>query len=232
MKREIRHWIERILDRRGLKIVSTKYEKTIQLKAEGILGWFTIPECEKLYRLVMITDGSILEVGHFLGRSTACICEAIQESQKERVFNSYDLGFTSREEFKSFYDNVHNRDVEVPPLAEQIYAQETTSTELATRNLRDAGLEKYVRLVSGNFIALDHNLYDLIFCDAMHEPSEIELNLPHIVGHSSQYCLWAFHDMSDRNIDLVLKLSNSRFIERVHSLGVFLFLGHVYEDPR
>jgi predicted O-methyltransferase YrrM len=195
------------------------------LKAERIPGWFTPVECQKLYNLIMITDGSILEIGHFLGRSTACICEAIHDSQKTRAFTTYDLGFLSADDFKHFYDKVHQRDVQVPSLFEEVYAQNVTSTELATKNLRTVGLEKYASLVSGNFIELDHHLYDFIFCDAMHEPNEIEFNLPHVVKRSAQHCIWAFHDMSDHNIELVLQLSNSRFIERAHSLGVFIYLG-------
>lgn len=221
----MRTWLAKILETRNLALVNTKYQKTLNLKAEQISGWFTPAKCEKLYKLTMVTNGPILEVGHFLGKSTASICEALRDSLKNRVFNSYDLGFISADEFKKFYNNVHQRDTEVPPLFRQIYSQNTTSTELAAINLRDAGLGNYVKLISGNFIDLDQNQYDFIFCDAMHEPHEIELNLPHVINHSSQHCIWAFHDMSDSNIDLVLRLSNSKFIERAHSLGIFLFLG-------
>ena len=230
MKELIKRLISKTLRNRGLMLSSTKYFGTINLKAETIPGWFTSAECEKLYRLAMITDGSILEIGHFLGKSTACICEAIKDSQKKRDFKSYDMGFVSENEFKAFFDKVHKRDVPVPSLAKQIYSQNTTSTELAARNLKNAHLDEYVKLISGNFINLDHDLYDLIFCDAMHDSHEIELNLPHVMTRSSQKCIWAFHDMNDSNIDLVVRISKAIFIERAQSLGIFLFVGTKNEN--
>jgi hypothetical protein len=225
MKKSIKRWITRFLAARGLALVSTKYHQSLILKAENVPGWFTASECEKLYKLTMITAGSILEIGHFLGRSTACICEALENSQEKRVFKSYDLGFITPDEFKQFYDSLHQRDVPIPPLYDYVFSQKSTTTELASKNLKGLGLEKYVELISGNFIDLDHNLYDFIFCDAMHEQHEIETNLPFVIRNSVQHCIWAFHDMNDLNIDWVLKLSNSKFIERTHSLAVFLYLG-------
>lgn len=174
----------------------------------------------------MVTSGSILEIGHFLGRSTACICEALKDSKNERIFNSYDLGFISPDEFKNFYDNLHQRDTPVPPLYLQLYSSKMKSTDVARSNLNNVGLDNYVNLVSGDFIELDHEHYDFIFCDAMHEPHEIEHNLPEIIKRSSRHCVWAFHDMTDGNIDLILRLSNSRFVEKAHSLGVFVYLGN------
>lgn len=207
------------------KLENQKYQSHKNLLAFSVPGWFSREDCQRLFEITLVTKGPILEIGHFLGRSTACITEALKVSDEKRTFTSYDLGLVSEKEFNVFFGNVHKKNVRVPKLAKDIYAQGKTSTELAKKYLANLGLDEYVKLISGNFIDMDNGTYDFIFCDAIHEPNEIRLNLPHIMRRSSMNCIWAFHDMSDSNIDLILKLSNSLFIERVERLGIFLYLG-------
>ena len=199
-----------------------KYNKR-KLLAFSIPGWFSRVECRYLFELTILTRGPILEIGHFLGRSTACIAEALKQSSDLRKFVSYDLGFISKQEFTKFFNNVHNHNVPVPKLARQIYNQNTTSTELAKKNLANLGLMDYVELISGNFIEIDSGKYDFIFCDAMHEDNEIRLNLPQIINRSEENCIWAFHDMSDLNIDIILDYSKALYINRVNRLGIFQY---------
>src|SRR6185436_18378091 len=125
-----------------------RYHKA--LKALEIPGWFSPEECHALYVLTALSEGSILEIGHFLGRSTACICEALADTGKSRPFRSYDLGFRSVQDFKAFYDHVHKKDVKAPALFRSVYERNTTSTALATEHLTAAGLDRYVTLISGN----------------------------------------------------------------------------------
>jgi hypothetical protein len=196
------------------------------LAAEGITGWFSRRECRRLYMTVAMSSGPILEIGHFLGRSTACICEAIRDMRRPRTFRSYDLGFRSAEEFKAYYDRLHKTDVDVPPQYQEIvFSQNTTTTEVATQNLRRLGLDCYVTLISGDAFELDHDRYDLIFCDATHEPHEIEANVPRLVPLSNPGCIWALHDMNQVNIERVLALANVEFCELTGSLGTFIFRG-------
>lgn len=194
-----------------------------ELLAFSIPGWFSRAECEYLFELTFLTRGPILEIGHFLGRSTACIAEALKLSGGDRRLCSYDLGLLSEEEFIKFFTDVHNQYVPVPKLAKKIYNQKTTSTDLAIINLQNLGLIEYVDLISGNFIEIDNGKYGFIFCDAMHELNEIRLNLPQIIKRSEENCIWAFHDMSDANIDTILTHSNSLFINRINRLGIFKF---------
>ena len=195
--------------------------------ATNVPGWFTPGACDMLYNLVLNTEGSILEIGHFLGRSTACICEALHDSCALRSFISYDLGFTSEKELKEFYREHTQRNVSVPwAFQHLVFSGEDTTTRLAEQNLERLGLGEYVTLVSGNFIELDEGTYNLICCDALHYPSEIELNLPHIIERSAPGgCWWAFHDMHPPYIELVVELSGARFVEVVDLLGVFEFGG-------
>ncbi len=196
------------------------------LAAEGITGWFSRRECRRLYLTAAMTRGPVLEIGHFLGRSTACICEAIRDVRKPRVFRSYDLGFRSSEEFKEYYDRLHKTDVPVPTQYEEIvFSKNTTTTQVAEHNLRQLGLASFVTLISGDAFQLDHDKYDLIFCDATHEAHEIDANVPHLVTRSNPGSIWALHDMNQANIERVLALANVEFCELTGSLGTFVYRG-------
>jgi hypothetical protein len=65
------------------------------LLAESITGWLSRRECRRLYLTTVLTRGPILEIGHFLGRSSACICEAVRDVRRPRVYRSYDVGSRS-----------------------------------------------------------------------------------------------------------------------------------------
>ena len=226
MRRYIQKLIQNALQKRGLRLVRYITEDDRPLKADGLPGWFSKSESMKLYSLGLITNGPILEIGHFLGKTTACLCEAIHDSKKDRPFYSYDLGFKSVEEFKKFYDEMHQKDVPVPPLfVDLVFSKNMTTTQLAINNLKEIGLDTYVNLISGNFIEMDQGKYNLIFCDAMHTSHEIKHNVPHIIERSAENCLWAFHDMNQENVKEVLHMTDSIFIEMIDSLGVFLYQG-------
>ena len=165
-----------------------------------------------------------MEIGHFLGRSTACICQGLRDSGKVRTFNSYDIAFESDESFKSFYKEVHETDVDsCSLLAKHVFPYGTNATAVAKSNLAQYDLEKYVNLIVGDFSVLDSSTYGMIFCDAVHEPNEIRLNLPHIEKRSEKGCIWAFHDMNEENIETVLSMSKSKLIDIADSLGVFVY---------
>lgn len=216
------------MDKLGYRLVhkenAQKNEFRKHLKAFQIEGFFSEEDCYQLYQLALVTEGPILEIGHFLGRSTACICEALQDSGVQREFISYDLGFKTQEEFKSFYDQVHRRDTTTPrEYIELVYNQNKTSTEVARINLDRLGLGRYVDLVSGDFTVLDKRQYNFIFCDAMHDGYEVDRNLPHVIARSRPRCVWAFHDMNRENIQRVLDRSNAIYVDCVESFGIFIF---------
>jgi predicted O-methyltransferase YrrM len=196
------------------------------LAAESIAGWFSRRESRRLYMTAAMSTGPVLEIGHFLGRSTACICEAIRDVRKPRVFRSYDLGFRSSAEFKEYYDRVHKVAVDVPSQYEEIvFSRNTTTTEVATQNLRRLGLDTFVTLISGDAFELDRDKYDLVFCDATHEPHEIEMNIPRLIDRSNHGAIWALHDMNQVNIEKVLAMANVQFCELTGSLGTFIYMG-------
>lgn len=226
MRNLVKKSIKSFLHKMGFMLVRERYNDNRHLKAFSIPGFFSNIESRALYILSVITDGPILEIGHFLGKSTACICEALYDSQKLRTFNSYDIGFSTLEEFKDFYNGLYKRELGNPEgYDELVFSKNMTTTQIASENLKQHSLDKFVNLITGNFIELDKNKYDLIFCDALHDIEEIKINLPHLIERSRNNCIWAFHDMKQINIDEVLANSNSLLIGRFESLGVFLYLG-------
>jgi predicted O-methyltransferase YrrM len=195
---------------------------------KNIQGWFLEEEANALYQLTSETSGSILEIGHFYGRSTSVICEALKEKNKKNQFVSYDLGFASSEDVRQFYSKVMYYDQDtglVPELYKESFDKKITTTEIARENLKKYNLDSYVKLISGNFIDLDKDKHTLIFCDATHDAKEIEINLPHIIARSEPGTIWAFHDLNAKTVKCVTMLSNSKFLYKEKSLGIFEFLG-------
>jgi predicted O-methyltransferase YrrM len=201
-------------------------ERPTKLVFGGIPGWFTTDEAEALYLLAATARGRILEVGHFLGRSTSAICEGIRDAGRPAEFNSYDLGFRSAEEFAEHYRTLYDRpEFAVPSeYTEMVYARGMTTSEVAREHLTRFGLAGYVNLVTGDFSALDHTRYDLIFCDAVHDPVEVLANVPAVARCSEDGCVWAFHDMTRVNLAAVAEVApTARLLTLADTLGVFRF---------
>jgi len=195
---------------------------------KNIQGWFLEEEADILYKLAAETTGNILEIGHFYGRSTSVICESLKDKNKNNKFVSYDIGFASPEDVRQFYSKVMHYNIDtglVPDLYKESFDKKITTTEIAKKNLKKYNLDSYVKLISGNFIDLDKDTYTLIFCDATHDAKEIEVNLPHIIERSKPGTIWAFHDLNAKTVKCVTMLSNSKFLYKEKSLGIFEFLG-------
>jgi hypothetical protein len=204
----------------------SRVDPRTKLVCTNIPGWFSVMEAEALYMLAATTRADrILEVGHFLGRSTSAICEGLRDSGRTAEFNSFDLGFASPDEFVAHYKKIHTQSpTKVPAEYDRlVFAQKKTTTEIAKAHLSRFGLDGYVNLVSGDFTLLSRGQYQFIFCDAMHDIGEITLNLPHVIAASADDCVWAFHDMGTENNNEVLRGSSARLIRVVDTLGIFRF---------
>lgn len=204
----------------------TRIVPRTKLVCQHIPGWFSIPEAEALYELASLSFSQrFLEVGHFLGRSTSVICEAIRDTDAIVEFNSYDLGFSSAEEFVNHYKRVHATTATCVPLELEklVFSRNRTTTEIARQNLERFDLGRHVNLISGDFTVTDQSQYGLILCDALHDHKEIEINLPHVVNASADECVWAFHDMTAANVATVMNLVDARHVRTIDTLGIFRF---------
>jgi hypothetical protein len=224
----IKQLIVRLLKKMGYTL--TRNKPHTKLVCPNIPGWFSEEEAETLYILAATTSAKrILEVGHFLGRSTSAICEAIRDTGCAPEFNSYDLGLTSTEELVAHYLRAYKTYApsNIPSEYDQlVFSQNKTTSEIAYMHLMRYDLDRYVKLISGDFTIMDRTRYGFIFCDAMHNHEEIALNLPFVVGASSDDCIWAFHDMTSSNVADVLGMSPARLIRVVDTLGIFRFQRH------
>jgi len=231
MKKTIRSFLNKLgYDFHGCDKKELLHDCDEQFKESlAIPGWFSARECQKLYSLILESKGPILEIGHFLGRTTACICQALRDAAQERTFTSYDLGFTSSAEFKAYYDEVHERDMPVPPFYETyVFSKGLTTTQVAKSNLVALGLDSYVNLISGDCFLLDSDMYDVVFAENVHDGPEITRNLPHIMSRSNPGALWLFHDTSDEAIEKITRMAPVLFIESVGTLGVYLYKGDTH----
>jgi hypothetical protein len=202
-----------------------KFRKSKPLVSnKRIDGFFSETDSLALYFTILNqSPKSILEIGHFLGKSTAAICSAINVMSGKVDFDSYDLPFTSEADFIEFYTPVHQRSVSPSKKFQKVYKKRTTSTELARMNLQKVGLENFVNLHAMDYTKEQVKEYDFIFSDAVHDIPEIALHLPHIINRSKEGTTWVFHDQNKENISFVTQNSNSSLIFKIGSLAVYRF---------
>lgn len=189
---------------------------------KNIPGWLSDKEAELLYNSCVNFTGSILEIGTMYGKSTSVICEAIQDSSKNNKFDSCDINFKNREEFIDFYTKVHGG-ITVPDLIEEFsFSKNKDIFDVTYEYLNKYDLLKYVNLIPENFHKINFN-YDLIFCDALHDINEINLNLPHMEKISNDNCIWIVHDFNCTYKIFPTHVNNKKlnFIEVVDTLGIF-----------
>jgi predicted O-methyltransferase YrrM len=175
-----------------------------------------------LYTSVLFSrPKSILEIGHYLGKSTAAICQAIRESRLVTRFDSYDLPYQSSLEFEEYYSNVHKREVHAIDAYSRILDQGNIFTDVAKQNLKAIGLEKFVNLFAMDFRKSEQGSYDLIFADILHDADEIRHNLDDILNLGHPKTLYLFDDMKAENIHLVESLTPLRLIRKIGKIGAF-----------
>jgi hypothetical protein len=188
---------------------------------KNITGWFSSNEADLLYRYALNTDGPILEIGHFLGRSTSVICEAIKDSNKQIVFDSYDLNLNTEKDFLSYYEPIHGP-LEIPYLLkDEVISKKLETINLVKANLNEHNLLQYVNLKTENFNTISNKKFKLIFADVLHDKAEIDLNLPYILKLLESNSYLAVHDLSDDLLKYTTNNFNLNFIERTDLLGIF-----------
>jgi len=145
-------------------------------------GWFSKGQVNILYQLVTACPGRILEIGPWIGRSTAVICEAISQKENKVEFHTVDYGISSEEEWRQRFGSELRRKPNAHLYLPHIN-QEGGSIASLERNLEERGFRDLVHVHRGDFH--DHDLggeFSLIFCDATHNINEIETNVPALLS--------------------------------------------------
>lgn len=163
-------------------------------------GWFSKYQINILYQLVEMTDGPILEIGPWVGRSTTVICQALLVQGGSRKFVTVDYGISSEEEWeRRFGDNVRDK-ADPDRYLRHINQPEGNLTSLK-RNLAERGFLDMVEVRRGDF----HNetfdtQFSLIFCDATHSIEEIERNVPRLLELLAPGGILACDDISNERM--------------------------------
>lgn len=165
---------------------------------------------------------SILEIGHYLGKSTAAICQAIRDAGLVTRFDSFDLPYKSPDEFEEYYSKIHNKKIEASLAYSEYLGSGKVFTDSATKNLKQIGLDTYVNLFAKDFRDSGYQSYDLIFADVLHDSEEINHNLSDILKFGHSRTIYMFDDMKHGNIELIESISNLRAIRKTGKIAAFL----------
>ena len=188
-----------------------------------IPGWLSDNEANELYNLSFDLNGKILEIGTLYGKSTSCICESIRDSNLKSTFNSCDINFKDKNDFLSFYQPIHGQNTTVPSLLEEIsFSQNKTIYEVTTEYLQKFNLLKFVNLIPKSFHNFEEK-YNFIFCDALHDINEVNINLPHLLRLSENICIWAIHDINNVMNFIPYEVDGKKitFFKKVDNLGIY-----------
>ncbi len=164
---------------------------------------------------------SILEIGHYLGKSTAAICEAINDGNPITHFDSYDIPYGSVEAFNKYYTSIHHVPIKATKSYSSILNKGKSFTQVVQGNLAELVYSKFVNLMSKDFRESLRKNYDLIFADVMHEEFEIKHNLEDIIHFGHKDSLFVFDDMNPKNISLIETISSLRLMRQTGKVGAF-----------
>jgi predicted O-methyltransferase YrrM len=204
------------------KILQKAIKKSFPLRNVDMQGFMSAEDSFFLYSSVLFSrPKSVLEIGHFLGKSTAAICQAIRDAKLEARFDSFDRPYESTEAFEEYYRNIHQREYHAEKVYSNILDRGLTFTQLAQANLANLDLSQYVNLRSQDFREAEFSAYDLIFSDVLHDKAEIDHNIADVTRFGHNETIYLFDDMSEKNIKLIELNSSLKLIRSVGKVGAF-----------
>lgn len=175
-----------------------------------------------LYTSVLFArPNSILEIGHFLGKSTAAICQAIKDSKIITRFDSYDLPHQSTEAFENYYSGIYKKAIYASKTYIDIFDNGLNFTQIAKRNLEGIGLASYVNLYAQDFRESEYKPYDLVFADVLHDTEEISHNIDDVLKFGHDDTIYMFDDMKDQNIQIIESQSKLALMRKIGKVGAF-----------
>jgi hypothetical protein len=200
---------------------------------EGIEGWLTPNEKRAIYALGFLAPGPILEIGSWAGLSTSCIAYGIKDSKRT-------IRFVARE-FNPTLENFRPVQGGIgfflkPDVCSGLCSEESFQRDIVPiisrpggilgqlrKNLTERGLIDLVTISIGNFKEMEPEKFGFVFCDALHDPGEIELNAPFLKRFVTDGSILACHDSNPEN-EICLK----RFFTFKQSFSVdSLFVGEI-----
>jgi predicted O-methyltransferase YrrM len=204
--------------------IGPKFERiNFRSPSDNIPGWMTWKEQKLLYVLGAYSKGDVLEIGPFLGRSTACIAKGVKESRTKKRFVTCELAPTM-EFFRETPDGrvgfFYPADSEVPlgSMPREAFDRERRPylehpegvVHHLKTNLKNARLDGIVEIFVGNFHDSPVHPYGFVFADVTHTVAEIELHAEHLRKRLAPGGVLACHDTNKANAEALRRLFNFR----------------------
>jgi hypothetical protein len=204
-----------------------------------VTGWLTLAERRALYSIARWSPGPFLEIGSWLGLSTTIIALGIADSGDSKEFDTCEFNPT----LANFRPTANGQIGFFIP-ADSSQAMGLCSCEvfeneikpvvghpdgvggLLQKNLARAGVSALVRVSLGDFRHLDARTYRCVFCDALHDETEIRRNAPELRRFLAPGAILACHDTTAVNEQLLREYFAFGDAFRADSL----FVGHI--SPR
>jgi hypothetical protein len=176
----------------------------------GIQGWLQPDEQHVLYVLARYLDGPVLEIGSWVGLSTACLAYGVRDSGLARHLVTTDLNPSSQHfrrtgehfDFLLPGDSLPRGSCDLLTyrrLVQPVIKQPGRALGLLRRNLLRLGLLGYLTILEGDFSIAPDLGYHLIFCDATHTPYETELTAQALQRFLIPGMILACHDVNAAN---------------------------------
>jgi len=176
---------------------------------QTVIGMISPLERQMLYAMGRWLPGPVVEIGSWMGLSTTAIARGIRDSRMPKKFDTFDLKMTP-EYFRPVVGGIGlflPGDPEPHGVcSEQLYQEEVFpfitapggSNRLLLDNLERLGLSKFVVAHVGDFRLWPAHLCGLVFCDALHDLHEIEVNVPHLQSFLQAGSVLACHDVAHK----------------------------------
>jgi hypothetical protein len=174
-------------------------------------GWMSATDLRVLYNTAYRSQGPILEVGPWLGRSTTAITSALRDRKKNGLdhpfFDTVDYGITSAEEWEFRFNERLKPEKDKGRVMDAVYHPGGTVAVLIN-NLKANSLLPFVtNIIRGNFLECPiQRKYKMIFCDATHDDQEVHDNVPALAKVAAKNCVYVFDDVvSQQRVDLIFE---------------------------
>ncbi len=172
-------------------------------------GWMSPDDLTVIFNASYMNDGPILEVGPFVGRSTAAIAYGLRDrrrtGQSVNLFDTLDLGITSAKEWQQKLLEPFDVSRHEGQVASAIY-HPGGSIAVLIKNIKELNLLPFVtNFIRGDLVTCPlARKYKMIFCDTTHDDREVHRHLPVLAEYAAPGCVFVFDDViTDQRQDLI-----------------------------
>jgi predicted O-methyltransferase YrrM len=191
-------------------------------------------ELQALYALGAMAESPMLEIGSWLGLSATCLAKGIVASGVSKNFTACDLnpGPANYRELPDGRTGFFYPPESTTPMgacSRKIYEDEIRPVVAhpdgvvgqLRANLRRMGVEPLVQIVTGDFKSvLPAQKYRFIFCDTLHDPTEIRANASALLKLVTDGTILACHDTTPENRAELLR--HFQFSETIQIATLFV----------